>query len=170
MKLHYSTTAKSVIVTLYQGEKFSDENKEILQTKEFAVDEIPAVLKNGDEDVSLGAYGLAKLLQDRTSQEKGAEAKLDSMVKYFEEFFTQGLWKKPAAERSTSSGSRRKIGASLAEAVARLQGITAIQAEAALKDLTKEQFDGLVAHERVVAMVKEVEAEAGDTVELGDLL
>lgn len=170
MKLHYQTKADSVAVTLYTGEKFSDENKEVHETVEFNVADIPAELKNGDEVVTLAAYGLAKLLQDRTSQDKGAKEKLESMQKYFTEFFTQGLWKKPAAERTATTGSRRKIGASLAEAVARLQGISAIQAEAALKALTKEQFDGLVANPRVVDMVKEIEAEAGDTVQLGDLL
>lgn len=170
MKLHYQTNADSVTVTLYSGEKFSDEGKEILETVEFAVSDIPAELKNGEEVVSLAAYGLAKLLQDRTSQDKGAKEKLESMQGYFNEFFTKGLWKKPAAERTAATGSRRKIGASLAEAVARLQGITAIQAEAALKALTKEQFDGLVKNQRVVDMVSEVEAEAGEGVELGDLI
>jgi hypothetical protein len=126
-------------------------------------------LKDGDVKKALAGYGLMKLLQDRTSQEKDPEAKISLMGEYFSDFFTQGLWKKPAAERASSGTSRRKVGASLAEAVARLQGCTAVQAEGAIKALDKEGYDNLVANERVVAMVKEVEAEAGETVDLSNL-
>lgn len=171
MKINYSLVASIVTLTLYRGEKFSDDTKEIISEHVFDAGECPAALKDGTIEKSLAGYGLLKLLQDRTSQEKDPEAKVALMGEYFDNFFTEGLWKKPAAERAPSAGgSRRKIGASLAEAVARLQGITAIQAEGALKALDKETFDNLVKNEKVVAMVTEVESEAGEAVDLDGLL
>lgn len=169
MKLHYSLVADIVTITLYRGEKFSDEDKEIIDTVVFEAGDCPAALLDNAIEKSLAGYGLMKLLQDRTSQEKDPEAKLELMGEYFNEFFTKGLWKKPAAERSASTSSRRKVGASLAEAIARLQGCTAVQAEAAVKALDKDTYDNLVKNERVVEMVKEVEGEAGDVVDLSDL-
>lgn len=169
-KLHYALVGAITTITLYRGEKFSDEAKEILETVSFDADKCPESLKDGDIEKSLAGYGLLKLLQDRTSQDKGASEKLAAMKEYFEEFFSAGLWKKPAAERaSTAGGSRRKITATLAEAIARIQGVTAIQAEAALKNVDKERFDSIVANERVVAMVAEVEKENEETVALDDL-
>ena len=99
-------------------------------------------------------YGLSKLLQDRTSGTKGAKDKLVEMQRYFNDFFTKGLFKQPAQrkEGSGAGGSRRKITATLAEAIARLQGCTAIQAENSLKALGKESFDAILANERVIAV------------------
>lgn len=170
MKLHYENNVDAVTVTLYKGEKFSDEGKEVISSVEFPIADVPSELKDGDAVKSLASYGLLKLLQDRTSQEKDPEGKVALMQEYFSSFFTQGLWKRPATERAPSAGgSRRKVGASLAEAVARLQGCSAIQAESAIKALSKEDYDALVANERVKEMVKEVEAEAGGDIDLSNL-
>lgn len=168
-KLHYALIGAVITVTEYRGERFSDESKEVLQTLEFDANECPAQLMDNATEKSLAGYGLLKLLQDRTSQDKGAENKLTSMQTYFEDFFTQGLWKKPAERTATTGGSRRKITATLAEAIARIQGVTAIQAEAALKAVDKERFDAIVANERVLAMIAEVEKENEETVALDDL-
>lgn len=171
-KLHYELNGTVVKVTEFRGEKFSDEKKEVLNVVEFDAAEVPSLLKNGDAEISLAAYGLSKLLQDRTSQEKGSADKLTLMGEYFNEYFINGLWKRPAAERApVATGSRRKITASLAEAIARLQGITAIAAESSLKALDKERFDAVCKNPRVVDMIKEIEAEnATDSVDLSDLL
>lgn len=171
MKINYSLVAGTVTLTLYRGEKFSDDEKEIVSEHVFDATECPAALLDGQIEKSLAGYGLLKLLQDRTSQEKDPAAKVELMGEYFDSYFTQGLWKKPAAERAPSAGgSRRIIGASLAEAVARIQGISAIEAEGALKALDKETFEGIKANERVVASIKEIEAETSGTVSLDDLI
>jgi len=168
-KLHYALAGSAVIITLFDGAKWSDENKEILDTVKFDSADIPAELDDGGTLKSLASYGLLKLLQDRTSQEKTVGDKLAAMQTYFNDFFKNGLWKRPAEKREGSGGSRRKIPASLAEAIARIKGCTALEAEASLKLVDKATFDGVVANEKVAAMVAELEAEAGEAVDLSDL-
>lgn len=170
MKLHYTNVGNIVTITLYRGEKFSDENKEIVSEKQFDASGCPDVLMDGDIEKNLAGYGLLKLLQDRTSQEKDPEAKVELMGEYFESFFSQGLWKKPAEKRAAGTGgSRRKVSASLAQAVANLQGITIVQAESALKTLDKERFEAISSNERVAEEIARLNDESSEAVDLSDL-
>lgn len=172
-KLNYSFDTNEVTVTEYRGEKFSDENVEIVSVHTFAIADVPAELAAGDTVKSLAGYGLQKLLQDRTSQIKDAGEKVVAMQALFSEFLCAGLWKTPAKERtSTGGGSRRKITATLAQAVADLLGSTALEAEANLKALAKEKFDLIMANEKVVARVAELQAElaTADGSSLDDLI
>ena len=157
-KLNYILDGTIVKVTAYDGEKFSDDAMETVKEVQFDAADVPEELKAGDAVKSLAGYGLLKLLQDRTSQEQGAIGKLEAMIMYMEEYFTQGHWKKPSERKAVSS--KRKITAALAQAVATLQGITAIQAEGALKDLDKDRFAQVAANPQVVALVAELEEEA----------
>ena len=173
MKLHYSVVGTAVAVSLFRGETFSAEDKEVLAEVTFDSSVCPAELADGDKMKSLAAYGLLKLLQDRTSQVKGAKEKLEEMQMYFNDFFSQGLWKKPSEGRkstgASAGGSRRKITASLAEAVAQLQGISAVEAQESLKALDKDTFERIAKNPKVVAKIAEIEA-AASVVDLGDLL
>lgn len=157
-KLNYVLDGTKVRVTAYDGEKFTDEAMEIVREVEFDAAAVPEELKAGDSIKSLAGYGLLKLLQDRTSGEQGAMPKLEGMEMYMNEYFLNGLWKKPSERKPAAS--KRKISAALAQAVAQLQGITAIQAEGALKDLDKDRFAQVAGNPNVVALVSELEAEA----------
>ena len=58
-KLHFALTSDVVAITLYNGEKFSDEKKEIVEVVEFKVEDVPAELKDGDvwfEQIIAGSY------------------------------------------------------------------------------------------------------------------
>jgi hypothetical protein len=160
MKLHYNLDGTTITITLYRGENFSDPEKEIISETTFDAAECPDTLADGETSKTLAGYGLLKLLQDRTSQEKDPQAKVALMGDYFNDFFTQGLWKKPAERKPAAPRtSRRTISASLAEAIARLKGITALEAESALKALSKDDFTAISQNPRVVELVKEIEKE-----------
>lgn len=160
MKLHYSIEGNVVKVEVFDGEKYSDEGKTVVSEVEFDLAECPAELKDGSRVKTFAAYGLLKWLQDRTSQVKGASAKAEAMVEEFNSKAKEGLWKAPAAERTSAPrGSRRKITATLAQAVSDLLGCTVLEAEANLKALDAEKFASLTGNAKVIARVKEIEAE-----------
>lgn len=172
-KIHYSIDGDVVRIETYEGEKYSEKTSSI-QVVEFALEDCPTELKDGEGTKSFAAYGLLKWLQDRTSQVKGAVEKLAAMETEFAEKATQGLWKKPSEGRAAGSrSSRRKISATLAQAVAELTGQTALDAEAQLKALSKEQFEGLAGNPKVqerVAELEEAQADATDSSALADLI
>jgi hypothetical protein len=170
MKLNYTMDGTTLTITAYRGERFADADAEHVKTITLDAGVLADELMAGAAAKSLKAYGLLKLVQDRTSQTKGAVEKLDEMQRYFDEYFANGLWKAPAAERAVSEGggSRRKITATLAQAVAELQSCSALEAEASLKALDKATFERIVKNERVVAKVAEIEAST-KVVDLGDL-
>lgn len=177
MKTHYSLVGTVVTLTLWRGEegvKFGDEAAEVVSTHTFDANDVPAELTDGNVGVkSLAGYGLLKLLQDRTSQEKDPAGKAALMEQYFAEYFTQGQWKKPVErkEGKASTGSRRKIDAVLAQAVAQLQGISVAAATASLRDLDKDDVAAISANPRVVAVMDELRAEAKEEqADLTDLL
>lgn len=171
-KLHYSIDGDEVTIEVYEGERYSEKTSTVA-TQVFSLADVPSELKDGDKVKSMASYGLLKWLQDRTSQVKGAEDKLKAMSEEFETKAKAGLWKAPSERKASSGtgGSRRKISALLAEAVGALIGKTAIEAEAHLKALTKEQYEGLVANEKVVAKMDELKATIeADGDALADLL
>lgn len=169
-KIHYSIDGTQVIVEVYEGERYS-EKTETVECVSFDLADCPEELRDGDKVKTFASYGLLKWLQDRTSQVKGAADKLAAMQEEFTSKATAGLWKTPSERKASTGGSRRKISALLAEAVGALIGKTALEAEAHLKALTKEQFDGLVANEKVLAKMEELKADvSADTDALADLL
>lgn len=171
-KLHYSIEGNIVTAEVFQGEKYSEKTETVSVTT-FDLLDCPEVLKDGNAVKTFASYGLLKWLQDRTSQVKGASDKVSAMVVEFDEKAKAGLWKTPAKVGETSAkGSRRKITASLAGAVAALLGCTPIEAEANLKALDKVAFEGLVANPKVVAKVAELNegVAAADGSALNDLL
>ena len=109
-------------------------------------------------DVAL--YGLSKLLQDRTSDKSVREngpAKLDFMQEVLDRLAT-GEW---AAERKIGSPT---VSAEV-EALAALKNTSIANIQKSLAGFTKEQRQGILAHEDVVAKAKEIrEARQTDTV------
>lgn len=169
-KIHYSIDGDKVVVEVYTGERYSEKDETVSVT-EFDLSECPAELKDGEGVKTFASYGLLKWLQDRTSGVKGAVDKVEAMVEEFNSKAMEGLWKAPAKERAPrAAGSRRKISATLAAAVAELTGQSAITAEASLKALSKEQFESLCAKPQVTELVAKLEAEAEAPADLSALL
>lgn len=157
-KIHYSIEGNVVTAEVYQGERFS-EKTETVSVSEFDLGDCPEELADGESVKTFAAYGLLKWLQDRTSGVKGAAEKVEAMTSVFEEKAKAGLWKAPAQARTSGPRtSRRKVSAILAQAIADLTGTSAVEAEANLRTIDKEQFASITSNEKVLAKVEELEA------------
>lgn len=132
-KLHYDVGVDAVTVTLYEGEGWGDEDKNVIDTATFAVGDVPATLETNDEAKSLAAYGLSKILQERPSGVSGADKKLEAMRATFETL-KSGKWR----EYREGGGSRGpKLDAIFVQAVADEKKVKVPQAEAALRKMDK---------------------------------
>lgn len=100
-QFNYIVTPASVLIQKlsYAGD---DAPAEVAETQEFMVADIPAELNNGEALISLAAYGLSQVLQDRASS-VDTEDKMEQMGKTFENL-KEGLWK----EARVSNGSVKK--------------------------------------------------------------
>lgn len=160
MKMQYIMGAESVIVNVIsQTETDTGETVDsIAATREFAVGDIPAVLKDGEKEKSIQVYGLTKLLQDRTSQVTNPEEKITAMGTYFDEYFSQGLWKAPS-----EAGQRKAaVDPFFAQAIAEIKGWSLAQATGVIQSLDKDKRNTLRTAEAVDAKIKELRAESAD--------
>lgn len=159
-KLHYEIHAGGVRVHHYTGEKWSDENKQVTETIEFNVSDLPAVFTSNEGEKTLAAYGLTKLLQDRTSQVKeSAAAKLKAMCEYFN-VFKSGTWREYKESTGEGKGRKPQIDPILAQAVANLKKAPIAAVIAALQSKTKEERKALANLDAVKAEMAKVRAEA----------
>ena len=163
LKLAYFIGADAVRVVLHQAEKKGEIGPaDIVQEATFEVGAFPAKFEDGtDEGKTLAAYGLCKLVQDRTSQVAGCAEKFNAMVAEGQRLSESGQWRN-AVERKEGtprSGSRR-VDALVAKAVAELKKIDIVAAEAALKKLDKDNYEKITKSEAVVGLVAMYKADA----------
>ena len=163
MHLCYELNGSQVTITLHDGEKRSEfEDDDIKSQCSYNVGELPQEFVAGEDHKTLAGYGLLKLLQDRTSQDKGHQEKFDAMESEFERL-ASGQWRKTVERAaSTGAGGRRKVDVILAQAVAELKGISVTQASAALKGLEKAQYEALSGSEVVKSKMAELRDAAGE--------
>jgi hypothetical protein len=105
VSIKYDFTPEGVVATKWKGEEFK--SGEVLDTDTFLLRELPLEFVQ-----RLTAYGLGKWLQDRTSESKGADAKLADMRGYFEKACA-GEWRKAAT--ASVRGIDPLLAAALAE-------------------------------------------------------
>lgn len=101
-QFNFVLSASAIIV---QQLAYADQDAEatVADEKSFEVADIPAELQNGENTVvSLAAYGLSQILQDRSSSVAQAD-KLERMTEVFDTL-KGGQWK----EQRASSGGTRK--------------------------------------------------------------
>ncbi len=114
-----------------------DEQDQIVAKREYLVNDLPS-----DNSAHTHAYGLNKLLTDRTSDIKDKMAKLDAMDTVFE-FLCSGEWAK-----------ERVVGAPVVscevEALAQIMELKIPEAQAALAAYPKDTRKTILAHENVV--------------------
>lgn len=166
-KLKYDLVGSIVTVLLLNVE----EGKDNVEADRFELDAAayPAEFSTGDETVTktLVGYGLQKLIQDRTSQvSESTLAKFEAM-KAEGERLLGGVWRVIGERVSTP-----KADPILAQAIAKLKGISVPQATAALSALDKDQIKGMKEAPAVIEAMAAIRAEAqnaGD-VDLSDLL
>lgn len=173
VKLDYKLNGTVVTITSHTGESNSNYTPEdVTNSATFDAAEFPVTLTTGSDDVtkSLVGYGLQKLLQDRTSQIKGAAAKIDGMVAEANRLKESGQWS-ALKEREASAPRAAKVDSYLAQAVAELKNITVVEANAALAKLSKEERAAVAGKEVVANIVARLKAEAKDaeTADLSDL-
>lgn len=129
----------------------------------FELDNIPAELQNGEGVVSLAAYGLSQILQDRVSSLE-SEEKLEGMSKVFEQL-QAGEFK---AKRASTGGSKKpQIDSYFAAGLAAFlqsQGkdVDANTAVVLLQSKSAEERKALRAHPDVKAFIEKAKADAAE--------
>lgn len=164
------------LLAVVAGTGDSEDQRTELAKREYDLSAIPDVLVTaGGEEKSVKAYGVQKLLQDRTAsmnagQEEDALKKLDAIDKVFASL-SEGKW----SEGRESSGEKRAPRSSamadtlLAKAIAELSGKSELAVLKSLAAKTKDEKKAIAASERVAAVIArlEQEVEAVDLSEFG---
>lgn len=143
----------------------------------YAVGDIAPTLVNswqslGDTEMRLVFYGIAKVLQDRTSdlvklvKENGPEVRLEGMDAVWATLQTEG-WN---ARRGEGGGSATLKKSTLYEAIARVKGCSVAEAGAAYRKLSEEQAETVRNSEAVRKALEDIRAEAQGPADLTDLL
>jgi hypothetical protein len=140
----------------------------VAEEKTFAVADVPAELTNGEGVVSLAAYGLSQVLQDRVSS-CDADEKLEAMEKVFGNL-VDGKWKE--ARQSTGATKKAAIDPFFAKGFSLfLQGqgkdVTAEQATIILQGLDADQRKALRTNDDIKAFIEKAKEEA--TASVADL-
>lgn len=169
MKLSYVIAGTVATIALINDEG------EVERSFDVDTNEINLDLADGESTKSIAAYGIIKLLQDRTSSSKESKTvKFEGMEEELNRILTDGVWRKPVTRTGGTGSSRaRKVDSFVAIAVAELKGISVEAATNALKAVEKEQYDELCKNQAVVDAVKLLKANAADetdNVDLADLL
>jgi len=133
----------SVIIMVKDGDSEIDR-------KVFDFDELPTEIQ---DQVSL--YGLNKVLQDRTSDQKDKVMKLEAMDQVWS-MLIDGQWKK---EREGGFPTVR----SEIEAIAEIKGVSVAAIQKALKGYTAEQKDKIFADPKVREKAAEIAAKRVET-------
>lgn len=175
LRLAYFIGAKGVKVVLHRAEKKGEIGPaDLVEEVQLNVSDFPELFADGDEGKTLAAYGLCKLVQDRTSQVAGCAEKFGAMVKEAQRLQESGAWRS-AVERKeggTRTGSR-KVDTLVAKALSEIKGIDLAVAEASLKKLDKDNYEKICKNQRVVDLVAQYKADVpaeGVETDLADLL
>ena len=179
--IDYVVDGSVVRVVLLNGEtRGTYEESDVLKQAEFDSAQWPVAFISGESTKTLAAYGLSKLLQDRTSQEKESpQAKFEAMLAEAARLTTPDengafFWREAATRGSTGSRGTRAIDSLLAQAIANLKGVSVLDASAALKAMDKDKLDALRSNAAVAAELDRLKAEAkaadASGVDLSDLL
>ena len=170
VRMNFELTTETVTV---QRVRDTDEGREVLESHEFPIADIPAVLEDGDlAPKSLAAYGLSKLLQDRTSNE-GPEGKIAAMQAVFA---TLAEGKYRVRKEPTGGGKRVSIDTFFAMAVAEFlteqsgKSVDIGTATLFLERHSAEDRKALKAHDAIGPRIEELKAKAAEEADsLGDL-
>lgn len=139
---------------------------EVIDTQVFDVNALPDELVAGDTVISLKAYGVWKLLSERTS-ESTADAKLNDMRDVFD-LFLAGQWRAVSASRSA------QVDALFVQAIVNLKEgkFTPIQVQAMLQAMDADQRKALRNSEAVSREIARLKAEVGEVSadDLSDLI
>ena len=164
-KLHFEDVGQKVVITLYTGETWSDENKQIIKTAELDAATIPDELHSGEKVFSLKQYGLKKIVQDRSSDEKDKAVKFDEMLETYKQL-QEGVWRVAGEARESTPRGSKSVDPFLAAAVAEVSGKTILEVSVALQAKTKDERKALLEHPKVKPVYDRLKAETSN-VDLG---
>lgn len=184
--LHVKLDAEGVTFVLFSGPKGSGKRggavwslaDKIIDEQRFDLADYPPVLEDDGEGEGAGpksfaAYGLSKLLSDRTSQCSGdPEAKLTEMRRY-SDVFKNGLWRERKAGGG-GGGRKARVDLVFVLAVMRVQKLKQNQlakVTAALEAKDSETLKKIRALDSVKEAMREIRAEQaeeqGEAIDLG---
>lgn len=172
--LDYNVTGDKVTIVGHKGEsRGTYEDKDVIATLELDVASFPDVYQTaGGLEKGLKAYGICGLMQDRTSQFKGAANKFEAMLIESTRLREVGALWSETKEREVKAKAP-KVDAYLAQAVAELKNVSVATATAFLGGLTKDEVGKLSQNAAVVAKLEALKAaavEAGEEqIDMSDL-
>lgn len=147
-----------------------DSPAHIEQETSFQVSDLPAEFTQGEGLISLAAYGLSQLLQDRTSSVDSGD-KLEKMAEIFETL-KDGKWRE--TRESTAQPRKAAVDVYFASGFSMFlqsvgKNVDVGAATAILQDMTPEQRKALKADERVAPFIKQAQEAARAAAEGFDL-
>lgn len=158
-------TSTGVTYTAQERDPANPEKWLDISTREYAItDRLALPYEDGDDRVSLAAYGLRGLLADRTSQlrEHGPAAVLEGMDSYYT-MLVEGQWK-----ATRKAAGRSAVDMALVQVIADLKGVPLVAAMAAVNAATAEQVALLKA--KYAEQYAAAQAQLTEGTDLGDLL
>lgn len=158
-KLHFASEGTKTTVYLYNGEAWSDENKQIVDSFETDAAALPDEFKAGDKMFSLKEYGLKKILQDRSSDEKDKAVKFAQMKDTYAQL-QNGIWREVSEKGESAPRRSSAVDPILVEALVKVTGKTHLQVSAALQGKTKEERKALMEHASIKPVYDALKAEA----------
>ena len=168
--LSYAVIGAQVVITGHAGESRNTFTADdVVEQITIPVDSFAdSYLTAGGEEKNIKAYGINSLLQDRSSQAVGVEAKFAAMKAEAERMQQEGALWSEAREAVARAPKAPKTDALLVAAIAELKGVSIVVAATMLAKLDKDKAKALAELPAVADKVAELKA-AAQSAEASDL-
>lgn len=171
--LDYSVEGDQVVIVGHKGEsRGTYEEGDVVAKLVLPVDSFPDVYQTaGGQAKGLKAYGICGLLQDRTSQDKGAGNKFAAMLAESRRLREDGALWSVTKERAERAAKAPKVDSFLAQAIAEVKGAPLVSVTAYLERLSKDEVATIASNEAVKAKIAELRAQVeAEDFDFGDLM
>lgn len=171
--LDYSVEGEQVVIVGHKGESRGTYGEaDIVAKLVLPVDSFPDVYQTaGGQSKGLKAYGICGLLQDRTSQDKGAGNKFAAMVEESTRLREEGALWSVTKERAERVAKAPKVDSFLAQAIAAVKGASLAAVTAYLEKLDKDAIATIASNDAVKAKIAELRAQAeSEQLDFSDML
>jgi len=126
---------------------------EVVRTVEVTLSEIPELLQDGDSTITAKAHGVSTVCQQRSSGQPDTTLRLAEYEATIDNL-KAGIWRAAAQPRGA------QISTEVVQALANVQGITVLQANAALQQMDSEARKTVRESQAIVTEVARIKAEA----------
>lgn len=154
IRTSFDREAKTVTMTVVAGE---GDDQKVIDRDVFDLGAVHA-----DLQIDVALYGLSKILQDRTSDEKDKRKKLAQMSEVMDRL-GEGKW-----EKDRVAGVAPVVSPEV-EALAKLKGLSIPAAQQALRGYEKDQREKILTNPKVAELAEQIRAERAKAEKVADL-